>query len=693
MTMGQPSGTFSGKCFVFLLLLFVPSFASAQKNKAPSAPAKAPAAAPKAPAAKAPAATGGQHTTPAGGSHTTPTGGTHTTPTGGTHTTPTGGTHTTPTGGTHTAPTGGAHTTPTGASGKGSPSAAAKPGTVTNKNGSKTVTTAGGNKREVSASGKTTSVTTKSGATAKMGANGKVTSIHSGNTTINHGANGQRSVSTRRADGSRVVTNGRHGGYVEHNFNRGGRSYSRRTYYRDGHAYSRVYGRGYYHGGYYNHYYPGAYYGRGYYGWAYGGWGAPVAWSWGWGGNPWYGYYGYYFNPFPVYASPAFWITDYLIAANLQAAYAAAAGGVAVVAESGGVQSGISVAANEQWTDTGTQVAPGQTYTITGSGVINYNQQGAAAGPAGANGNGGCGIAPQFPCISMIGKIGPGGIPFYVGNAKTFVAPGGGELFLGVNDGVLGDNSGAWVAQVIPAGGNGGGNDGGGQQVAQQDQGSGGGGGGAVVLTPEVKQAIADEVKAQLKAEQDAAATSGPQGPAAAPVSDTSSAQNANPDAPPPAGTPEVVPDALNPSNRTFIVADALNPQLADGSECSLTQGDVLTRIDDTPDANQNVKVMVSGSQKGDCHSGQMVAVSVENLQDMHNHFREQIDDGLGEMAKKQGTGGMPAAPAGSTTSKPNPEGQASPDLTAQADIEKQNTQADATEKEVQVAANEGVGS
>jgi hypothetical protein len=149
----------------------------------------------------------------------------------------------------------------------------------------------------------------------------------------------------------------------------------------------------------------------------------------------------------------------------------------------------------------------------------------------------------------------------------------------------------------------------------------------------------------------------------------------------------------LNPSNRTFIVSDALNPQLADGTECSLTQGDVLTRIDDTPDANQNVKVLVSGSQKGDCHSGQQLSVAVNDLQEMHNHFREQIDDGLGELAKKQGTGGIPAAPAGSATPKANPEGQAQPDLTAQADIEKTNTQADATEKEVQVAANEGVGS
>jgi hypothetical protein len=423
-----------------------------------------------------------------------------------------------------------------------------------------------------------------------MGANGKVTSIHSGNTTINHGANGSRTVTTRRADGSRVVTNGRHGGYVEHGFNRGGRSYNRRTYYRDGHAYTHVYGRGYYHGGYYNHYYPGYYYGRGYYGYAYGGWGAPVAWSWGWGGNPWYGYYGYYFNPYPVYAAPAFWITDYVIAANLQAAYAAQA-------------------------------------------VANANAAAANANAAAASVN----------------------------------AQGGGD-------------------------------GGGQQQVAQQDQGSGGGG-GQVVLTPEVKQAIADEVKAQILAEQQASEANGPQAPAAAPAaattaaSTTSSAQNSNPDAPPPSGTPEVVPDALNPTNRTFIVADTINPQLPDGTECSLTQGDVLTRIDDTPDANQNVKVLVSGSQKNDCHSGAQLSVSVNDLQEMHNHFREQIDDGLGEMAKKQGTGGMPAAPSGSTTAKANPEGQAQPDLTAQADLEKQNQAADQTEKEVQVAANEGVGS
>src|SRR6202012_4508386 len=59
--------------------------------------------------------------------------------------------------------------------------------------------------------------------------------------------------------------------------------------------------------------------------WAYNPWAAPVAYSWGWGGAPWYGAYGYYFNPYPVYASAALWMTDYVISQNLQAAYAAQA--------------------------------------------------------------------------------------------------------------------------------------------------------------------------------------------------------------------------------------------------------------------------------------------------------------------------------------------------------------------------------
>ena len=51
-----------------------------------------------------------------------------------------------------------------------------------------------------------------------------------------------------------------------------------------------------------------------------------------WVGNPWAVYYGGYFTPYPVYPSPAFWLTDYMISASLAADYQArmdAANGVA----------------------------------------------------------------------------------------------------------------------------------------------------------------------------------------------------------------------------------------------------------------------------------------------------------------------------------------------------------------------------
>jgi len=44
---------------------------------------------------------------------------------------------------------------------------------------------------------------------------------------------------------------------------------------------------------------------------------------WGWYGDPWYGYYGPYFTPYPAYATASLWLTDYLIAENLRAAYEA----------------------------------------------------------------------------------------------------------------------------------------------------------------------------------------------------------------------------------------------------------------------------------------------------------------------------------------------------------------------------------
>ena len=42
---------------------------------------------------------------------------------------------------------------------------------------------------------------------------------------------------------------------------------------------------------------------------------------------------------------------------------------------------------------------------------------------------------------------------------------------------------------------------------------------------------------------------------------------------------------------------------------------------------------------------GDTVSVTMADLQDMQNHMRETIDQGMGELQAKQGKGGLPALP------------------------------------------------
>ncbi len=387
------------------------------------------------------------------------------------------------------------------------------------------------------------SVSLRGGGSASIRPNGQIRSINRNGMQIQRGMHGGRTVVTTR-NGARIVTTGRHGGYVQRAYvTRGGRSYYSRTYYYHGAYRVGVY-RGYYWHGhpYYGYYHP-YWYHPAFYGWAYNPWPAPVYWGWGWGGAPWYGYYGPYFAPYPVYPSAAFWLTDYLIAANLQAAYAAQA-------------------------------------------EANAEAAGAAANAA----SGGDQVAS---------------------NGQPAAAPSG-----------------------------------------------------QVTLSPEVKEAIAEEVKSQIAASQTQAGQSG----------------NSSGGGQPTAASGDEVPPALDPAHRTFVVASEVDVT-ADGQECALTQGDVLTRLTDTPDQDQKVNVSVASSKSGDCGAGKTVAVSVDDLQEMHNQFQQQLDDGLKTLASKQGTGGLPKSPDTSTTASDVPP--PAPDKSAGQTIEDQQKAADQTEAQV----------
>jgi len=138
---------------------------------------------------------------------------------------------------------------------------------------------------------------------------------------IHQGVRGDRRFVATHND-RRIVGYGSGHGFTERRYySRGNRIYVQRTYIFGGRPYAYAYRSYYYRGWPYYHYVPAYYYHPFFYRWAYNPWARPVYYHWGWYGDPWYRGYGYYFNPYPVYPSASLWLTDYLLAENLRAAY------------------------------------------------------------------------------------------------------------------------------------------------------------------------------------------------------------------------------------------------------------------------------------------------------------------------------------------------------------------------------------
>jgi hypothetical protein len=302
--------------------------ASAGTKTSAPAPKAAPAAHPAAASHPAGGSTASHGATGSTASHGATTGAAHTSgPTAnGSHTTTTTANHATTANGSHTTTAGGAAghatTASTGHAGTGAAGAAGGHGnTASTPHG----TTASNSKIDRPVPKGTSEHVTKSGSAIRTRSNGKVSDVHDAKRgmDVHHGLDGGRRVSVQRHDGSRLVAERGRRGYVERGYHFHGHDFARRSYYWHGHEYGRFY-RGYgYRGLMLNVYAPGFYFGAPFYGWAYNPWAVPIAYGWGWGGSPWLGFYGGFFTPWAVYPSASFWLTDYLIAENLQAAYAA----------------------------------------------------------------------------------------------------------------------------------------------------------------------------------------------------------------------------------------------------------------------------------------------------------------------------------------------------------------------------------
>ena len=166
---------------------------------------------------------------------------------------------------------------------------------------------------------------TPGGSMVRTRADGSRAEIHDARRgmDIHYGLNGSRHVMTERSDHSRIFAERGGRGYVQHPYEYRGQEFAHRTYFDHGHEFVRFYVRNTYHGVALEVYEPVTYYPVGFYGWVYTPWGEPIHYMWGWRGTPWYRVYGGYFTPYSVYGSAPLWLTDYVIATSLQAAYAA----------------------------------------------------------------------------------------------------------------------------------------------------------------------------------------------------------------------------------------------------------------------------------------------------------------------------------------------------------------------------------
>lgn len=544
-----------------MVLLVVTAIASAQKKQsAPAAPAHPAASAPRSAPAQHPGGSGNPH---APGAAAAPNRGTqmsHAAPGGASNrpgagsTRPGGNTaNTRPGGATNTRP-GATNTRPGGNTAGTRPGGAAnnRPGAATpNRPGA---ASAGAGHHQPAGS---RTVAMKGGGSATFRSNGQVRTIQAHGMTINHGLRGNSHIVSTH-NGRTVVSNGHYGGYSQRAYyNHGGHVYVQRTYFVGGHYYAYGY-RSYYWGGYpYYGYAPGFYFGPAYYGWAYDPWAVPVAYGWGWGVSPWFGFYGPYFAPYPVYASAAFWLTDYLIASNLQAAYEAQ---------------------QEAGDNSGQAIPPA---------ILNASEDEIAA------------LWSTDPLVAA--------------NLQATY----GAYMLG-----------------------------------------GGAPTGNTQLSTELKNALAEEMKQEIAAEKAAAAAGG----------------NA------PAG--DQVPAALDPKIRLFLVSTEEDLTTSDGKECALTAGDIIYRTGDNPDADHMVDATVKSSKKDECAIGATVGVAVDDLQEMHNQLRIKMDAGLKELADKQGTNGLPAAPDTKTTAGEVPP--PSPDTSVSSDLQQQKKDASQVEAEAQ---------
>jgi hypothetical protein len=138
-------------------------------------------------------------------------------------------------------------------------------------------------------------------------------------------------------------------------------------------------------------------------------------------------------------------------------------------------------------------------------------------------------------------------------------------------------------------------------------------------ISAELRQALADELRVQVAAE--AAMAAGGRDPAQVDL-----------------------PASLKPG-RLFLASQNLEVRTTGQRVCELSHGDVLRLLATPPEGSAAASLRVVASQRYDCPAGAQVTVSLQNLQEMQNDLRAELDDALAALSGGQGQNGLPPAP------------------------------------------------
>jgi hypothetical protein len=130
-------------------------------------------------------------------------------------------------------------------------------------------------------------------------------------------------------------------------------------------------------------------------------------------------------------------------------------------------------------------------------------------------------------------------------------------------------------------------------------------------ITPEIKQAVAEEVTRQVKEES------------------LEAQQNAQHKEPEP-GAGSVVNEMSDRQQHTFVVDSDLDLVDPSGRRCMISEGDVVQTSGGSQAGAGTASAIVLASKGGvECGRATQVEIALADLQEMQNHMRETIDQGM----------------------------------------------------------------